>query len=187
MDNDGLAILVLLGLGGFVLWYLTRPQPTQVQTTQGKQDPCYVGVKGVTASCGAIASGYGAVKDLWNETLGKVIPEQFQFGSSELCRVDPNQPHGGKAVYGNDMQECQKRYGITDCVQCGKLFNVATRMWPWTEELNTKVGRPLGTPASGFTVKELLNWGSKSGDPLKSEPQATSGFTSKISRIPLFR
>jgi hypothetical protein len=66
VGNDGMALLVVIGLGGLVLWYLMRQQPGQQPlTTQGQ--PCAVSYAGVTASCGAVEKGLNFIKD-------KVLP-----------------------------------------------------------------------------------------------------------------
>jgi len=55
MGNDGLALLVVLGLGGLVLWYLTKT-PTGPAIV-AKEPPCAVGYQGLNVTCGALAKG----------------------------------------------------------------------------------------------------------------------------------
>jgi len=58
MNSDGLALLVVLGLGGFVLWYLTRPSDAPLVK---KEAPCSIsgsyGGVGVGLTCGALEKG----------------------------------------------------------------------------------------------------------------------------------
>jgi hypothetical protein len=71
MGNDGMALLVVIGLGGLVLWYLMHEKEEIPATTQGQ--PCTVGGAyggvGLTASCGAVEKGYKFVKDKVEEIL----------------------------------------------------------------------------------------------------------------------
>ncbi len=80
-------------------------------------------------------------------TVAKGVVSLFGGGSSKKCRASNN-----KDVFPNDLVECQARYGITDCNQCGLLFDLKTMKWPWAGQPPTKapaaakppIGKPMG-------------------------------------------
>jgi len=156
MGNDGLALLVVLGLGGLVLWYLTKT-PTGPKTVVKQEPPCSVsgsyGGVGIGLTCGAIGKGIEAGEKIFNSTAGLFLPESLHFGSTKICRAPNN-----KDVFPNDMEECRKRYGIVDCATCGNLYNLVTRQWPWTAELNSKANLPAGTPAGATNGSGITGW-----------------------------
>ncbi len=59
-------------------------------------------------------------------TVAKGVVSLFGGGSSKKCRAKNN-----KDVFPNDLVECRDRYGITDCNECGMLFDLKTMTWPW--------------------------------------------------------
>ncbi len=147
MNNDTMMILVALGLGGVVLWLLMREEAGVVRslTTQGA--PCNLEYNGVKSSCAGVDYALEKTKDvgqgLWNYTLGQVLPESLRFGSTKVCRSTIT----GKDVWPNDIAECAKRFGVTDCNACGGYYNLATRKWPWQEGLTNGTGTTVPTPA----------------------------------------
>jgi len=156
MGNDGLALLVVLGLGGLVLWYLTKTPATAPLTTQG-QPPCNVSYSGVSLSCGAIEKGL----NLLEKGAGLLNPLRG-LGSTVVCRASNK-----KDVFPNDMAECRK-LGITNCNQCGQLYNLTTRQWPWTAQLNVQAGLAPNTPAGATTPSGWRR------DPNQSETQVSA-------------
>lgn len=105
MGNDGMALLVVLGLGGLVLWYLTKTPAQRPLTTQG-QPPCAVGYQGLSLSCGAIEKGFELLEkggDLALKGLESFNPfdskpqatyEQFQTWKSSLIASGGTPPTG---------------------------------------------------------------------------------------------
>jgi len=77
-------------------------------------------------------------------TVAKGVVSLFGGGSSKKCRAKNN-----KDVFPNDLVECQARYGITDCNECGMLFDLKTMKWPWAGQPPTKAPAkpPIGKPA----------------------------------------
>lgn len=108
MGNDGMALLVVLGLGGLVLWYLTKTPATRPVTTQGQ--PCVLGGSyggvGVQASCGAIEKGFEllqkggslALKGLESfnpfDSKPQATYEQFQTWKKSLIASGGTPPTG---------------------------------------------------------------------------------------------
>lgn len=131
-----MALLVVLGLGGFVLWYLTKTpsNPTLVAPPK-TSEPCGFSGGGVSISCGGVEYLLNKTKSLgqgtWNYTVGQILPESLRFGSTKVCRSNIT----GKDVWPNDIAECQRRYGVTDCNKCGGYFDLAAKKWPWQKEL----------------------------------------------------
>jgi hypothetical protein len=173
MSTDGLALLVVLGLGGLVLWYLTKK--TAPVPLVNKEPPCSVsgsyGGVGIGLSCSAIDKGIKVGESVFNKTVGMFLPESLHFGSTKVCRAPNN-----KDVFPNDMEECRKRYGIVDCATCGNLYNLQTRQWPWTAELNLKANIPAGT-AAGAT---------NGGTGWRTDPDPLRGET-QVSAAPIFK
>lgn len=148
-----MALLVIIGLGGFVLWYLTKA--TKPADVVKATPPCSVsgsyGGVGLGLSCSAIEKGAKIGGEVFNR-FTPFLPESLHFGSTKVCRAPNN-----KDVFPNDMEECRKRYGIVDCATCGNLYNLQTRQWPWTAELNAQANLPAGTPA-GATTGSFSGW-----------------------------
>lgn len=80
MNNDGMALLVVLGLGGLVLWYLTKTPAQAPLTTQGQ--PCAVSVSGISATCGALEKGFGLLQQ-GGEDLLKGFGSLNPFGNHD--------------------------------------------------------------------------------------------------------
>jgi hypothetical protein len=63
--SDVMVLLVILGLGGVAVYFLTRPSTTVVAPAPAP--PCNAGVSiagvGISASCGAISSTFHALTD----------------------------------------------------------------------------------------------------------------------------
>ena len=79
-----MAVLVVLGLGGLVLWYLTKTPAQRPLTTQG-QPPCAVSVSGISATCGALEKGLGLVTKYGEAIPGMLgnILNPLGFGSDK--------------------------------------------------------------------------------------------------------
>jgi len=155
MGNDGLAILVILGLGGFVIWYLTKPA-APVVSREPPPPACGGSYAGVGVTCAGAEYAIDKIvdihKDVWNYTFGQVLPESLRFGSTKICRAPNN-----KDVFPNDRDECARRYNIHDCNACGMLYNLQTRKWPWTDELKSE------TQVSGYPAPTIKMGGKPMG------------------------
>lgn len=141
-----------VGTAGKFIGY-TAPKAVITNTAQAAKAVIVDAPKAVVSTA---ASGVKAV--------GSAVVSLFGGGSSEVCRTDPKQPHGGKAVFPNDMHECNRRYGITDCRECGRKFDLKAMKWPW--QINPQDGltpapapapaAPAVTPAVAAAVKKLV-------------------------------
>ncbi len=89
-------------------------------------------------------------------TIGKGVVSLFGGGSSKVCRARNN-----KDVFPNDMNECRTRYGITDCNECGLLFDLKTMKWPWAGQpatpAPTAAKPPIGKPMGMRGLADLVN------------------------------
>jgi hypothetical protein len=83
-------------------------------------------------------------------TVGKGVVSLFGGGSSKKCRARNN-----KDVFPNDLVECLARYGITDCNECGMLYDLATRKWPWTGQPPTKAPAAAKPPTKPMGFRGL--------------------------------
>lgn len=74
------------------------------------------------------------------KTVVNTVTSALGFGSSKVGRAS-----NGKDVFPNDMAECAKR-GITTVNECGALFDLTTRKWPWQTATTTPppAGKPIG-------------------------------------------